>query len=191
VVLVAAAVCARVGRPLLRLLGRAGRRGPVPLRLAALSIARRPGSALVVASFLMISVSLAVFAADYRATLAQNVHEQATYAVPADYVLGEDLQRLVTVQQAAPLAAYRRIGTPTLAFRGSGSVSGRGALDYTLLGLPADSLPRIDGWRGDFSDASRERLPRAVRAPRPVALNGLDLPGGATDVPLPIAVRGH
>ena len=190
VVLVAAVVFARVVTPLLRLLERAGRRGPVPLRLAALSIARHPGSALVVASFLMISVSLAVFAADYRATLAQNVHEQATYAVPADYVLGEDLQRLVTVQQAAPLAAYRNLGEPTLVFRGSGSVSGRGAFDYTLLGLPANAVPRIDGWRGDFSDVPRARLARALRPSRPVALRGLDLPKNATEISLPVALRG-
>src|SRR5205085_3187977 len=91
VVFVAAVAFARVVAPALRLAERAGRRGPVPVRLAALSIARHPGSALVVCVFLLISVSLAVFAAGYRATLAQNVHEQALYAVPADFVLSEDL----------------------------------------------------------------------------------------------------
>jgi FtsX-like permease family protein len=190
VVFVAAVAFARIVAPVLRLAERAGRRGPVPVRLAALSIARHPGSALVFCVFLLISVSLAVFAAGYRATLSQNVDEQARYAVPADFVLSEDLERLVTVQEAAPLAAYRRVGEAMSVFRGSGTVAGRPSVDYTLLGVPASSVSRIDGWRDDFASQSRAKLAAALAPSSPVTMRGLRVPGGAKELSVPIKLRG-
>src|SRR5439155_1339116 len=98
---VAAVVAARAGSPAgaviahgLRALGRAGRRGPVALRLAALSLARNPGHAAVAATFLVASLGLALFASTYRSTLLQGQRDEAAYAAPAPYVATEDLAQL-------------------------------------------------------------------------------------------------
>ena len=82
--------------PALRVLGRA-RPPRSAARLAALSLARNPGQATVVATFLVASLGLALFAVIYRATLLQGQHDQAYYAVPAPYVATEDLSQLVPV----------------------------------------------------------------------------------------------
>ena len=62
-------LAARLLAPTLRALGRAGRRGPIALRLAAASLARNPGHAAIAATFLVASLGLALFAVAYRSTL--------------------------------------------------------------------------------------------------------------------------
>ena len=98
----------------------AARRARPSVRVALLSLARAPGDVLLTVVFFVLSVGIAVFAIAYRATLVQGEHEQARYAVPAPYVLQEDLGRLVTVQEAALPSRYA--ATPVV--RDSGSISG-------------------------------------------------------------------
>jgi len=152
VVFAAAVAFARLLAPGLRALGRA--RGPLPLRLAAVSLARRGGTALVASAFLVVSVGVALFAVTYRATLERGQRDQAAFAVPADYVLSEDLERLVTVQQIAP-DRFAGLGDSVSAVRASGDLRGRGV---TVLGLPERSLPELRGWR----DAPKPDLLRAL-----------------------------
>ena len=133
----AAAACARLLAPGLRTLGRAGRRGPLPLRLAALSLARDPGRATVTAAFLVASLGLALFALVYRATLLRGERDQATFAVPAPYVVDEDLAQLVPVLHGWPA------GTPARpVIRLSGNVPS--ATAFTFLAVPDRrlALPR-------------------------------------------------
>ena len=59
VVFIAAVLAARAVGFVSRLLERAGRGGPLPLRLAALSLARNPGRAAIAVSFLVVSLGLA------------------------------------------------------------------------------------------------------------------------------------
>jgi hypothetical protein len=167
VVFAASVLAARVLAPAFRALGRA--RGPLPMRLAALSLARRGGTALVAAAFLVVSIGVALFAVSYRATLERGQRDQAAFAVPADYVLSEDLERLVPVQRVAP-GLLARLGHSENVARASGDLRGR---DVTLLGVPAQALPRVDGWR--------DRPPPSVlRSLGPsVHLHGLDLHSGA------------
>ena len=82
VVFIAAVVAARALGFLPRLLERAGRGGPLSVRLAALSLARNPGRAAIAVAFLVVSLGLALFAAVYRSTLTQGQRDQAAYAVP-------------------------------------------------------------------------------------------------------------
>ena len=128
----AAAVGAvRLLLPGLRGLGRL-RRGGLPLRLAALSLARNPGQATVVATFLVASLGLALFAVTYRSTLLRGQHDEAYYAVPAPYVATEDLSQLVPVLhgwQGAPATQVVRL---------SGNVTS--ATGFTFLGLPEPRL---------------------------------------------------
>jgi hypothetical protein len=190
VVFAFAVVVARLTGPALRLLERGGRRGPVPLRLAVLSLAREPRAAVLTVAFFVVSVAIALFAAVYRTTLVRNQAEQARFAVPADYVLSEDLSRLVTVPEAASPAAYARLGDASQVFRSSGFVSGATGHDFTLLGLPRHALLRVDGWRSDFSSRPLDALAAALQPRRSVAMRGIVLPPAARRVELPVDVRG-
>ena len=189
-IFVLAVVAARLLAPALRLLERAGRAAPVSARIALLSLARAPGQVILSVVFFVVAVSVAVFAIGYRGTLQTGMREQARYAVPADVVLQEDLQRLVSVQRAAPPAQYARLGRATPVLRDAGYVTGNSGRDFTLLALPADALASIQGWRGDFSSESRETLARRLRPPGPSALRGLTLPAAATALQVPVTVRG-
>src|SRR5205823_1769452 len=79
----------------------------------------------------------------YRATLERGQRDQAAFAVPADYVLSESLERLVPVQAVAP-RAFVRLGDTVTVARAAADARGR---DVTLLALPARAVPRIGGWR--------------------------------------------
>jgi hypothetical protein len=93
VLFVAAVASARLLTPMLKLVQRAAIGTAVPVRLAALSVARRPGYAVTATAFLVVSVSLALFALVYRSTLVQAIDDQVEYAFPGDFVVREDLSR--------------------------------------------------------------------------------------------------
>jgi hypothetical protein len=186
VLFVLAVAAARLLSPLLRALERAGRGGPPSVRLALLSLARSPGRVLLSVVFFVLSVGVALFALSYRATLEHGEVEQARYSVPAPYVLQEDLSKLVTVQQVVP--PHLPGATPVL--RDDGFISADRGIDFTLLALPASAIPRVDGWRSDFSSQTPGQLARALAPPVAPHLNGLALPAGASHLTLPFTVTG-
>jgi hypothetical protein len=183
VLFVLAVAAARLLAPLLRALEWAGRRGPPPVRLALLSLARSPGAVLLSVVFFVLSVGVALFAFSYRATLERGEVEQARYAVPAPYVLQEDLSKLVTVQQAAP-----HLGTPVL--RDQGFVTADRGIDFTLLALPAATITHVDGWRADFSSLTPSALAQMLAPPVEPRLRGFDLSPSATRLTLPLTIVG-
>jgi hypothetical protein len=179
----AAAIAAvRLLVPALRALGRAGRRGPVALRLAALSLARNPGGATVVATFLVASLGLALFALAYRSTLLQGQQDEAAYAVPAPYVADDDLSQLVPV-----LHGWGR-APATQVLRLSGNVPS--STSFAFLGVPAGSVTRIGGWRRDFSTLSLSEIARAIEPGSSMALHSTALPPGRTFF-LPVSNTGN
>jgi len=182
VLFVLAVAAARLLAPVLRGLEWAGRHGPPSLRLALVSLARSPGRVLLSVVFFVLSVGVALFAIAYRATLERGEVEQARYAVPAPYVLQEDLSKLVTVQQAVPPG----VGTPVL--RDGGFVSAGRGIDFTLLALPASALLSVDGWRSDFSSRSPRELARLLAPPVRPRLRGFEL--AASTLRLPLTVTG-
>lgn len=184
VLFVLAVAGARLVAPLLRMLELAGRRGPHSLRLALLSLARSPGRVLLSVVFFVLSVGVALFAIAYRATLERGEVEQARYAVPAPYVLQEDLWKLVTVQQAVAPG----VGTPVL--RDDGYVSANRGIDFTLLALPAASFAHVDGWRSDFSSLTPGGIGKLLAPPVTPRLGGFDLPRRAATLTLPFTVTG-
>jgi hypothetical protein len=186
VLFVLAVAAARLLAPALRLLELVARRATPPVRVALLSLARAPGEVLLTVVFFVLSVGIAVFAIAYRGTLLQGEREQARYAVPAPFVLSENLSKLVTIQQA-PLPPHYH-ATPV--DRESGYVSGNHGRDFTLLAMPARSLAAIDGWRSDFSSQSPAELGRLLQPATAPALRGIRLPAAARTFTLPFTTTG-
>jgi hypothetical protein len=185
IVFATAVLAARLLAPALRALGRLGRRGPISLRLAAASLARNPGHAAIAATFLVASVGLALFALVYRSTLIRGQHDEASYTVPASFVLTEDLSQLIPVLHGAPEAAYP--ATPKRVLRLTGNVPS--GATFTMLGLPTPSLADAGGWRRDFASLSLNELGRRVTPTRSMALRTQSLPPGRRFT-LPVSVRG-
>jgi hypothetical protein len=168
IVFAGAVLAARLLAPALRALGRAGRRGPIALRLAAASLARNPGHAAIAATFLVASLGLALFAVAYRSTLIRGQHDEATYAVPASYVLSEDLAQLVPVMHGpAPRGSAQVI-------RLSGNVTS--GTTFSFLGL--GSLDTVGGWRTDFAARPLSELDAAIAPQRDNTLRTTALPRG-------------
>lgn len=168
IVFAAAVVSARLLAPALRALGRAGRRGPIALRLAAASLARNPGHAAIAATFLVASLGLALFAVAYRSTLLRGQHDEAAYAVPAAYVLSEDLSQLVPVLHGPPPASSAEV------LRLSGNVAA--GTTFSFLGL--ENLNRVGGWRADFAKRPLQGLGAAIAPHKDTALRTTTLRHG-------------
>lgn len=171
----ASVLAARVLAPALRALGRAARRGPIALRLAAASLARNPGHAAIAATFLVASLGLALFAVAYRGTLLRGQADEAAYAVPASFVLSEDLAQLIPVLHAAPPSGYPI--PPTSVLRLTGNVPS--SAPFTFLGIPAITVAHVGGWRADFASFSRGELARRL-ASSDQSLRTTELPAGRT-----------
>jgi hypothetical protein len=196
VTFVVAVACARLLGPGLRLLERGVRRAAVSVRLAALSLARSPGHAVVAVTFLVASVGLALFALVYRSTLERGIDDHAAYAVPLDFTVREDLSpsKLVPPLDAAPLSSYQALAkgvdvVPLI--RQTGSVGAFGGPNrFTLLGLPSDSIAGLHGWRNDFADRPLAELAASIRPEGTVAMRGPSIPAAATALVLPASVEG-
>ena len=168
VALVAAVVGARLLAPVLRAGERAGRRGPISARLAALSLARNPGHATVAAVFLVVSLGLALFAGLYRSTLLQGEHDAVAYAVPADYVLHEDPELLVPVTAvprpagAIPVLRLEAQHATVLGIPAAGAPGGRRLAERLLddSAARARAPAHASGQRGHARQAARPGAPR-------------------------------
>jgi hypothetical protein len=185
IVFAAAVVAARLLAPTLRGLGRAGRRGPIALRLAAASLARNPGHAAIAATFLVASLGLALFAVTYRSTLLRGQTDEARYAVPASFVLTEDLSQLVPVLHGAPLDRYPGSTTPVL--RLSGNVPS--GTTFSFLALPTSGIEQVGGWRRDFAATPLASLAAAVSPRRDESLRSTVLPSGRWFT-VPVSAKG-
>ena len=190
---VAAVVVARALAPGLGLLERWGRRGPASVRLAALSLARHPGRAAIAVAFLVVSLGLAVFAEAYRATLVRGQNDQASFAVPVDDIVSEDLTKLVPVFQTASLDRFATAvprGRAFAVLRQSGNVRRlEGTEGVTVLGIPAGELTTVR-WRGDNASQSRRDLRRLLKPASSVVLQGIHIPSDARELSLPLRARG-
>ena len=179
----AAVGAARLLGPLMRAGERLTRGSPPAFRLAMLGLARAPAQTAATAAFLVVAVGLALFAAAYRATLEQGAADEAAFAVPLDFTLGEGAS-LVEPLDAAPLSRIERIAPGVLAYpvvRQTADVPGPGAsfLNPTVLGLPPDALVRLH-WRPDFAAVPLSTLAARIGADPQTSLRGLSLPPGAS-----------
>lgn len=189
-----AVATARLLAPCLLLFERVAPPTVVALRLAALSLARRPGGATAAVAFVSVSAGLGLFAATYRSTLAAGQRDQAAFAVPADFVLREDLARLIRVRDVATPAALATLppgARATSVTRLSGSLSGGAAAvtGITVLGVEPTTIARLDGWRESWAAGDRPALARRID-PGNVNLAGATVPRAARALVLPVRVSG-
>jgi hypothetical protein len=180
---VAAVAAVRLLAPAARLLERAARRMPVSGRIAALSLARNPGYAGAAAAFLLVSVGLAAFSADYRSTLSRAQSDQARFATPADVVLATRAGVRASIADPALARVYAARAertAPVLRLKGQ---QGTGATlrEVSVLGIPGDTIRRLP-WRGDYASRSKKELADAVDPAGPVTLRGVRLPEDATEI---------
>ena len=190
-----AVALARALPPGLRLLARVTPDRRTSLGLASLALARRPGYAAVTAAFLTVSLGLALFAESYRSTLVGGRDDQAEFAVPADFVLREDLSRLIAVRDAATSDQLHELGPSVNArevTRLNGSVRGAfGLSGITVLGLESEAVRSIDGWRSDFASVGPDALAARIEPPAEPGLNGEPLPARGRVLVLPLSARGR
>ena len=136
------------------------RRGGVAARLAAVGLARGPGAAVATVAFLTIAFSLALLAEGYRATLSRADREQAAFQVPLDVVVRENLQNLVAVFDAAPLARFQTVvgdggsAHPVLRMSSSAGRSER-VSGVTVLGLDGDAIRGVGVWRPEWGSGKK------------------------------------
>lgn len=187
-VAVVAVAGARVFRPLLLLFARVAPRLGTSTRLAALSVARRPGDAAVLVAFVGATLGLALFLAAYRTTLDRSQRDQIAYATPADVLVSEDLRALVPVN-TVPLTRFpgeRKLRV----MRATGEIPQLDNGGLTVIGIPAGDLGTLQGWRKDFSDLGLNELGRRLQPTSNVAFRAVPLPANRTVVTFPIKASG-
>ncbi len=122
--------------------------------------------------------ALAIFGANYAATLHQSHADQARYSLGGEVVvrlpaghtrnagaISESLEAAPSIRAASPV--YRES-----AFEGSGS----GGVTYSLLSLDSSRLPVVSWFREDFAEKDLSELAFALRVSAP-PFQGVPLPG--------------
>lgn len=190
---VVAVTLARLLAPTMRLAERLTRDRSTSLRLAVLALGRAPSRTVVSCTFVAVALGLALFAASYRATLVRGAADQAGFEVPLDFTVSEG-SKLVSPLDAAPLARYEQLASGTRAYpvvRVSATTPGSGSLvvSPTVLGIPADAIPRLH-WRSDFSALSLRTIAARLAPDGQPHLTRLALPAGTTTLSLTARLRG-
>jgi hypothetical protein len=157
---------------------RVARSGPVLPRLALVNLARSPGVPALVIAFIAVATGLGGFALAYRSTLIRSAADQAADRVPLDALVspGPDFN---TPLEVAPLQRWKALASgAVLPVRRTDANYTNGGATVTVpaLGIPADGLTRIHGWRESDGSAPLTALARRLKPPGPVRVAGPMLP---------------
>ncbi len=190
---VVAVTLARLLAPAMRVAERLTRDRSTSLRLAVLALGRAPSRTVVSCAFVAVALGLALLAASYRATLTRGAADQAAFEVPLDFTLSEG-SRLISPLDAAPLARHEQLASGTRAYpivRVSATTPGSGSrvLSPTVLGVPADAIPRLH-WRSDFSSLPPQTIATRLAPDREPRLARLAVPAGTTTLTIAARLRG-
>jgi hypothetical protein len=171
---------------------RVARSGPVLPRLALVNLARSPGVPALVIAFIAVATGLGGFALGYRSTLIRSAADQAADRVPLDALVspGPDFS---TPLEVAPLQRWQALASgAVLPIRRTDAnyTSGGGTLTVPALGIPADGLTRIHGWRESDGSAPLPVLARRLEPGGPVRVPGPVLPAGAKWLSLRASSQG-
>ncbi len=166
---------------------RVARGGPVLARLALVNLARSPGLPALAIAFIAVAVGLGGFALAYTSTLISSAADQAADQVPLDALVspGPDFS---TPLELAPLQRWQALAAGTvLPIRRTDAnyTSGGGTVTVPALGVPADGLIQIHGWRESDGSAPLTTLARRLEPTGPVRVPGPMLPAGTQWLSLP------
>jgi MFS family permease len=191
VAFVAAVVAARAFHPVARMLERTTRNLSVPVRLAALSLARHPAQSIAASTFLLASVGLAVFSLAYRSTLVQGQDDEARFANPTGVIVrSPQPQRVPLLGGLSPQADHwlsQQGAVPLLRLNG---LVGRPSRSVEVVGISASTLRHPPFWRDDFASRSPQALATTIDPGRSVSLNGVRLPTAARELVMPLETDG-
>ena len=152
--------------PLMRLAERTARRASVSLRLALLALARAPARTGAAGAFLVVTVSLIVFAAAYAATLERGARDEAAFAVPLDLTISSG-GSLVQPLDAAPVERLRAAGrTERERSRRYGRPPKPAGWERARRARPCSASRRARSpgcsWRADYANRSQAAIVRAL-----------------------------
>jgi hypothetical protein len=161
---------------------RVARGGPVLPRLALVNLARSPSVPPLVIAFIAVTTGLGGFALAYRSTLIRSAADQAADRVPLDALVsaGPDFR---TPLEVAPLQRWQALASgAVLPVRRTDAnyTSGGETVTVPALGIPADGLIQIHGWRQGDGSAPLTALARRLQPRGPVRVAGPVLPAGPT-----------
>ncbi len=168
--LVGALLWLRLFAPVMALALRvAARRRAAPGVLAFADLARVPRGAVRFSLLLTLAAALCLFALTYRASLARNAADRATYQTGADVRL--ELENLIegTTQVARTEAAFAQAPGAT-AITGVlrervATVSDQGGLSIPALGIDPATFARTAYWRDDYADQPFSALMSRLASP--------------------------
>ena len=168
----------RAAGAVLRGAERVARSGPVLPRLALVNLARSPGAPALVIAFIAVTTGLGGFALAYRSTLIRSAADQAADRVPLDALVspGPDFN---TPLEVAPLQRWQALASgAVLPVRRTDAnyTAGGETVTVPALGIPADGLTRIHGWRESGGSAPLTALAQRLKPEGPVRVAGPILP---------------
>jgi hypothetical protein len=168
----------RAAGAVLRGAERVARSGPVLPRLALVNLARSSSVPALVIAFIAVTTGLGGFALAYRSTLIRSAADQAADRVPLDALVspGPDFH---TPLEVAPLQCWQALASgAVLPVRRTDAnyTSGGETVTVPALGIPADGLIRIHGWRESDGSAPLTALARRLQPGGTVRVAGPVLP---------------
>jgi hypothetical protein len=159
---------------------RVARSGPVLPRLALVNLARSPAVPALVIAFIAVAIGLGGFALAYRSTLIRSAADQAADRVPLDVRVspGPDFKTPLEVAALQRWQALASGGVLPIRRTEANYTSGGETVTVPALGIPADGLTHIHGWRESDGSAPLTALARRLKPSDPVRVAGPILPAG-------------
>ena len=180
--------------PVLRVLSGRMRRGPLPLRLSLVSVAREPIRSAATLTLLALSMGAIVFAMGWSASLTQGIHDAAAYRTGSDLRVTELGTGLSISPSVVPVQRYATLGADVTVhpiLRDSSPTQPGGAVE--IVGIRPDTLRDLDSWRSDFSSVPRAELASRLQLAEPAGgwrMSGHRLPAGEPRLTLGFTYEG-
>jgi hypothetical protein len=140
----------------------------------------------VAIAFMAMSTALAGFALSFRATLIRGTADQAADQVPLDALIAAG-PTFATPLELASSSQWRALshGMVFAVRRTSATfLSGSGSVTVSMLGVPADAIAGIHGWRASDGSAPLHVLAKRLRPIGPTRTAGPLVPGDTRSIAL-------
>lgn len=170
------------------------RRGPLPIRMSLVSVAREPVRSAATLTLLAMSLGAIVFALGWSASLRQGVEDGAAYRTGLDLRVTELGTGLSLSPSVVPVDRYAAFGEDVVVepvLRDATATQPGGPVE--ILAIRPRALTDLASWRSDFSDVARDVLARRLELPEPPGgwrMSGHRLADGEPGLSLDVAYEG-